>query len=102
MFWNVDKLARMDPPIHTLYLRSGGATTRTFTLFGARAVSSLVMRSAMPGYMVVPPERMILPYLRRDWVRISQIDEKAKKGLQVAADIEVAGGDLENMLHWGV
>ena len=25
--WKVDRLARMEPPIQTLYLRSGGATT---------------------------------------------------------------------------
>ena len=27
--WNVDRDARMDPPIQTEYLRSGGATTLT-------------------------------------------------------------------------
>ena len=44
----------MEPPIQTEYLRSGGATTLTFMLLGARLVISLVMRSAMPGNMVVP------------------------------------------------
>ena len=44
----------MEPPIQTEYLRSGGATTLTFMLLGARAVISLFMRSAMPGNMVVP------------------------------------------------
>ena len=33
----------MEPPIHTEYLRSGGATTLIFIVEGARAVSSLVV-----------------------------------------------------------
>ena len=99
MFWKVDKLARIDPPIQTLYLRSGGAATRTFTPPGARSVSSLVMRSAMPGYMVVPPERTMLLYLREKRLRISLIEGKAKERSQVAANIDVAGSDLENVLN---
>eukprot|EP00967_Tisochrysis_lutea_P037716 scaffold45300_cov15-Tisochrysis_lutea.AAC.2 len=47
--WKVDKEARMEPPIQTLYLRSGGATTLIFIALGARAVISLLMRSAMPA-----------------------------------------------------
>ena len=58
--WNVDKDERMEPPIQTEYLRSGGATTLIFIVDGARAVNSLVMRSPMPGNMVVPPERTML------------------------------------------
>ena len=54
--WKVLKEAKMEPPIHTEYLRSGGATTLIFMVEGARAVSSLVMRSAMPGNIVVPNE----------------------------------------------
>merc|ERR1712125_156810 len=46
--WNVLKDDRIDPPIHTEYLRSGGATTLIFIVEGAKAVSSLVMRSPMP------------------------------------------------------
>ena len=45
--WKVEREARMEPPIQTEYLRSGGATTLTFMLLGARAVISLFMRSAM-------------------------------------------------------
>lgn len=41
MFWKVDREDRMEPPIHTRYLRSGGATTRTFTAEPPRAVTSL-------------------------------------------------------------
>jgi hypothetical protein len=54
--------ARMDPPIQTLYFLSGGATTLIFMLLGARAVISLLIRSAIPGNMVVPPLRTMLPY----------------------------------------
>merc|ERR1711977_337894 len=54
--WKVESDERMEPPIQTEYLRSGGATTLIFIVDGASAVSSLVMRSPMPGYMVVPPE----------------------------------------------
>ncbi len=59
--WKVDREARMEPPIQTEYLRSGGATTLTFMEEGARAVISLFIRSAMPGNMVVPvsPTRIL-------------------------------------------
>merc|ERR1719240_818858 len=50
----------MDPPIQTEYLRSGGATTLIFMVEGAKAVSSLVMRSPMPANIVVPPESTTL------------------------------------------
>ena len=36
---------RMEPPIQTLYLGSGGAMTLIFMVGGARAVSSFVMHS---------------------------------------------------------
>ena len=58
--WKVDKEARMDPPIHTEYFLSGGATTLIFIVDGARAVSSLVILSAMPGNIVVPPDITML------------------------------------------
>eukprot|EP00931_Biecheleriopsis_adriatica_P112090 TRINITY_DN8660_c0_g1_i5.p1 TRINITY_DN8660_c0_g1~~TRINITY_DN8660_c0_g1_i5.p1 ORF type:complete len:128 (-),score=22.30 TRINITY_DN8660_c0_g1_i5:3-335(-) len=58
--WNVLREDRMEPPIHTLYLRSGGATTLIFIVEGARAVSSFVMRSPIPVNIVVPPERTTL------------------------------------------
>merc|ERR1712005_21574 len=60
--WNVLRDERMEPPIHTEYLRSGGATTLIFIVEGARAVSSFVMRSPMPVYIVVPPESTTLAY----------------------------------------
>lgn len=41
MDWKVDREDRMEPPIHTRYLRSGGATTRTFTPDPLRVVTSL-------------------------------------------------------------
>merc|ERR1712139_387030 len=54
--WKVLRDERIEPPIHTEYLRSGGATTLIFMVEGAKAVSSLVMRSPMPANIVVPPE----------------------------------------------
>jgi len=54
--WNVLSEERIEPPIQTEYLRSGGATTLIFMVEGAKAVSSLVIRSPMPVNMVVPPE----------------------------------------------
>merc|ERR1719384_1975743 len=58
--WKVLKEERIDPPIHTEYFRSGGATTLIFIVEGARAVSSFVMRSPIPANIVVPPERTTL------------------------------------------
>merc|ERR1719155_340485 len=60
--WKVLKEERMEPPIHTEYLRSGGATTLIFMVDGARAVSSFVIRSPMPWNIVVPPERTTFAY----------------------------------------
>merc|ERR1711964_690872 len=54
--WKVLREERMEPPIHTEYFRSGGATTLIFIVEGASAVSSFVMRSPMPANIVVPPE----------------------------------------------
>merc|ERR1712097_8961 len=56
MLWKVERDERIEPPIHTEYLRSGGATTLIFIELGARLVTSLDRRSAMPSYIVVPPE----------------------------------------------
>merc|ERR1711981_1433121 len=60
--WKVLSDDKMEPPIQTEYLRSGGATTLTFIVEGARAVSSFVIRSPMPANMVVPPERTTFAY----------------------------------------
>jgi hypothetical protein len=57
---NVDSEARMEPPIQTEYLRSGGATILIFMVDGASAVISFERRSEMPLNMVVPPERTML------------------------------------------
>ena len=40
--WNVDKELRMDSPIHTEYLRSGGATALILMVDGAKVVNSFV------------------------------------------------------------
>merc|ERR1712046_278461 len=60
--WKVLKEERIEPPIQTEYLRSGGATTLIFMVEGARAVSSLVILSPMPANIVVPPESTTLAY----------------------------------------
>merc|ERR1712019_62141 len=60
--WKVLRDERTEPPIHTEYLRSGGAITLIFMVEGANAVSSLVMRSPMPANMVVPPDNTTLAY----------------------------------------
>ena len=52
----------MEPPIHTEYFLSGGAMILIFIVGGARAVISFCIRSAMPGYMVLPPESTVLAY----------------------------------------
>merc|ERR1711988_309187 len=60
--WKVESDERIEPPIQTEYFRSGGAMIFTFIEAGASAVISLDMRSAMPAYMVVPPESTTLAY----------------------------------------
>merc|ERR550537_1043791 len=60
--WNVLNEDKMDPPIKTEYLRSGGAITLIFMVDGARAVNSLVIRSPMAVNIVVPPERTTFAY----------------------------------------
>merc|ERR1719473_218973 len=60
--WKVLNEERIEPPIHTEYLRSGGATTLIFIVEGAKAVSSLVIRSPIPWNIVVPPESTTLLY----------------------------------------
>ena len=47
----------MDPPIQTENFLSAGATTLTFMDDGASEEISFVIRSAIPGNMVVPPDR---------------------------------------------
>src|ERR1700733_13339487 len=60
--WKVEREARMEPPIQTEYLRSGGAMILIFIVAGARAVISFCIRSAMPGNIVEPPDRTVLAY----------------------------------------
>merc|ERR1712190_567305 len=62
IFWKVLNDDKMEPPIHTEYLRSGGAITLILTVDGANQVNSFVMRSPIRGNMVVPPERTTFAY----------------------------------------
>merc|ERR1711870_210098 len=60
--WKVLSEDKIEPPIHTEYFRSGGATTLIFIVEGAKSVSSFVMRSPIPWNIVVPPERTTFAY----------------------------------------
>merc|ERR1712086_428434 len=60
--WKVLNDDKIDPPIQTEYLRSGGATTLIFMVEGASAVNSFVMRSPIPPNMVVPPDSTMFEY----------------------------------------
>merc|ERR1712228_798083 len=51
----------MEPPIQTEYFLSGGAMILILMVEGARAVISFCILSAIPAYMVVPPDMTILP-----------------------------------------
>merc|ERR1712110_204730 len=44
------------------YFLSGGAMILILMVEGARAVISFCIRSAIPGYMVVPPDMTVLAY----------------------------------------
>ena len=52
----------MEPPIQTEYFLSGGAMILILMVAGARAEISFCIRSAIPGYMVVPPDSTMLAY----------------------------------------
>merc|ERR1712180_206548 len=81
--WKVEREAKMEPPIQTEYFLSGGA------------MILICMRSAIPGYMVVPPERTVLAYksLRRSmsdfmmelkqpsWIPTTSIPRKAGRNM---------------------
>ena len=55
----VDNDDKIDPPIHTEYFLSGGATILILTDDGANEVISFDNLSEIPGYMVVPPDKTI-------------------------------------------
>lgn len=74
--WNVDNDDKIDPPIQTKNFLSCGATTLTFIVEGAKAVTYLLNLYGMPGNIVVPPLITMLLYksflistshLRIDW-----------------------------------
>merc|ERR1711948_9227 len=60
--WKVLNEDKMEPPIQTEYFLSGGATTLIFMVDGAKAVSSLVIRSPIPSNIVVPPDKTTFAY----------------------------------------
>ncbi len=74
--WNVDNDDKIEPPIQTKNFLYWGATTLTFIVDGAKAVTYLLSLSGIPGYIVVPPDITMLLYksflistshLRIDW-----------------------------------
>merc|ERR1712223_256986 len=60
--WKVEREAKMEPPIQTEYFLSGGAMILILMVDGAKAVISFCILSAIPGYMVVPPDMTVLAY----------------------------------------
>ena len=50
----------MEPPIHTEYLRSGGAITRILLPAGAREMISFCRRSASPTRKMIANNRLYL------------------------------------------
>ena len=58
----LEREARMEPPIHTLYFLSRKAMILIFMVGGARAVISFCILSAIPGNIVLPPDRTVLAY----------------------------------------
>jgi len=59
MLANEDNPDKIEPPIQTENLLSGGAITLIFIVDGAKVVTSFYSLSAIPAYIVVPPERTI-------------------------------------------
>ena len=58
--WNVEREAKMDPPIHTEYFLSGGAMILIFIVDGAKSSQiSFCIRSPIPGNIVVPPDKTV-------------------------------------------
>lgn len=97
--WKVERDAKIDPPIHTLYLRSGGATTLIFIEDGASAVISFWIRSAMPGSMKVldsKQQRNLDSHLTH-----GGSPGQDNIGIQVLADIYITLHDgIENSLMY--
>merc|ERR1719183_1617667 len=54
--WKVLNEERMEPPIQTEYLRSGGAIILTSMVEGAKFTSSCSSLSTMPSNIVLPPD----------------------------------------------
>lgn len=50
--WKVESESRIEPPIHTEYLSSGGAVILIFIVLSAMVVVSFCIWSAMSGYIV--------------------------------------------------
>ena len=62
MVWKVEREAKIEPPIHTEYFLSGGAIILIFIVGGAREEISFCILSAIPGNIVVPPDKTVFAY----------------------------------------
>ena len=60
--WKVEREDKIEPPIHTKNFLSEGAKTLIFIVDGAKAVTSLLNLSGIPGNIVVPPLITMLEY----------------------------------------
>merc|ERR1712080_133659 len=86
----------MDPPIQTEYFLSGGAMILILMVEGARAVISFCIRSAIPGYMVVPPDMTVLAY--RSFLMSTSLHDGVVGGLVDAAGLHSQEAGLEQSL----
>ena len=59
------KTKKVDPPIHSGYFYTGGATTLIFIVDGGNTFNSFVMRSTIPWNMFVPLRNTTLAYKTR-------------------------------------
>ena len=63
MFLKLSKELRIDPPIHAECSRLSGAKTLTLVSLYTTARISFSILALMPGHIVLPPAKTILPYI---------------------------------------
>merc|ERR1712224_770072 len=59
--WKLGSEPKIDPPNQTEIFLTGGAIILIFVFEGAKAAISFVIRSTIPGNIVVPPDNTIFP-----------------------------------------
>ena len=78
--WNVLREDKVDPPIHTEYFHSGGATTMSFIVNEANEVNSLIMRSPAPWNMDAAVLRRSTSLFVVSWKEVSLASSPMKLG----------------------